>query len=180
MKFLAGLSAFLLSLPAAVPAFAQSGQLIRMHTNVGDIDVQLLPATAPNTVQNFLNYQQRGAYDGSIIHRVVKSFIVQGGGFKQDFSAIPQDAPVANEFSLSNTRGTIAMAKLGNDPNSATNQWFFNLADNGANLDNQNGGFTVFGRVANPASLAVMDKIGNLRPIALDSPVRSAPAHQYR
>ena len=172
MKRLLGLSIFL----ASLSAFAQSsGQLIRMHTNVGDIDVQLLPATAPNTVQNFLNYQQRGAYDGCIIHRIVKNFIIQGGGYKQDFSAIAQDAPVTNEFNLSNTRGTISMAKLGSDPNSATNQWFFNLADNGGNLDNQNGGFTVFGRVANPASLAVMDKIGALRPIALDPPFDQLP-----
>jgi len=166
----------------ALPACAQSsGQLIRMHTNAGDIDVQLLPATAPLTVQNFLNYMNRGAYDNSIFHRSVKNFIIQGGGFKQDFSAIPQDAAVVNEYSLSNTRGTISMAKLGSDPNSATNQWFFNLADNGANLDNQNGGFTVFGRVANPASLAVMDKIGAL-PIAsnfLASPFDAIPIFSF-
>ena len=147
----------------ACTGYAQtSGQLIRMHTNAGDIDVQLLPASAPLTVANFLNYMNRGAYDNSIFHRSGKNFIIQGGGFKNDFSAIPADAAVQNEYSLSNTRGTIAMAKLGTDPNSATNQWYFNLTNNSANLDNQNGGFTVFGRVANPDSLAVMDKIGNL------------------
>ena len=171
MKLLLSLTAFVL----ASPLFGQNGQLIRMHTNLGDIDVQLLPASAPNTVQNFLNYMGRGDYDNSIIHRVVKNFIFQGGGYKQDFSAIAQDAAVVNEFSLSNTRGTIAMAKLGTDPNSATNQWFFNLVDNGTALDSQNGGFTVFGRVANPASLAVMDKIGALHPIALDSPFDQLP-----
>ncbi len=69
------------------------------------------------------------------------------------------DPAVKNEFSLSNTRGTIAMAKLGDNPNSATNEWFFNLGDNSANLNNQNGGFTVFGRISSQAGLAVMDKL---------------------
>ena len=173
---------FFAALALACMASAQtSGQLIRMHTNAGDIDVQLLPATAPATVDNFLSYMNKGAYNNSIFHRSVKSFIIQAGGFKQDFSAIPQDAAVKNEYSLSNTRGTIAMAKLGTDPNSATNQWFFNLVDNGSNLDNQNGGFTVFGRVANPESLAVMDKIGNL-PIAsnvLASPFDAIPIFSF-
>ena len=166
----------------ACAGYAQtSGQLIRMHTNAGDIDVQLLPSSAPLTVANFLNYMNRGAYDNSIFHRSVKNFIIQGGGFKNDFSAIPADAAVQNEFMVSNSnlRGTIAMAKLGTDPNSATNQWFFNLTNNSANLDNQNGGFTVFGRVANPDSLAVMDKIGNLPTINNTSPFDQLPIFSF-
>ena len=164
MKFSSGFALALAALVFSLPLSAQTsgGQLVRMHTNAGDIDVQLLPTSAPATVANFLSYMNRGAYNNSIFHRSVTNFIIQGGGFKQDFSAISQDPAVKNEYSLSNTRGTIAMAKLGNDPNSATNQWFFNLGDNSGNLDNQNGGFTVFGRVANPASLAVMDKIASL------------------
>ena len=116
---------------------------------------------APLTVQNFLNYVNDGDYVNTIIHRSVPGFIVQGGGFTAEglaellntntnpanaIGVIPSDPPVVNEFSSerSNLRGTIAMAKLGGDPDSATNQWFFNLADNSTNLDNQNGGFTVF------------------------------------
>lgn len=145
--------------------FALSGQTVRFETNVGNINVQLLPADTPKTVANFLQYLNSGAFNGSFIHRSVPGFIFQGGGFTWSDSAgpvaIPSNAPVVNEFKISNTRGTIAMAKLGSDPNSATNQWFFNEADNSGNLDNQNGGFTVFGRVSDAASLAVMDAIAN-------------------
>ena len=125
-------------------------------------------AGAPLTVQNFLNYVEDGDYTNTIIHRSVPGFVVQGGGFTfenlQD-GQVPADAPVQNEYSpdRSNLRGTIAMAKLGNDPNSATNQWFFNLADNSANLDNQNGGFTVFGEALSEADIAVADAIADLR-----------------
>ena len=137
-------------------------------------------AGAPLTAQNFRNYANDGDYLNSIIHRSVPGFIVQGGGFTANglntalaqtpnsgaaaISVIPTDPPVLNEFnpSRSNLRGTIAMAKLGSDPNSATSQWFFNLADNAANLDNQNGGFTVFGQVLSQTDLAPLDAIANL------------------
>jgi uncharacterized protein (TIGR03437 family) len=95
----------------------------------------------------------------------VRQFVIQGGGYQWSDAngpvPITQNAPVVNEFKVSNKRGTLAMAKLGNDPNSATSQWYFNEVDNSANLDNVNGGFTVFGRVANDAGLAVMDQIAN-------------------
>ena len=129
----------------------------------------------PLTVQNFVSYVQRGKYQNTVIHRSVPGFIIQGGGFTIDGIApgtplpdtvevITSDPPVVNEFSpdRSNLRGTIAMAKLGGDPNSATNQWFFNLADNSANLDNQNGGFTVFGQVLSPADLQPLEAIATL------------------
>jgi peptidyl-prolyl cis-trans isomerase A (cyclophilin A) len=124
-------------------------------------------AGAPATVENFLNYVNDGDYVNSIIHRSVADFVVQGGGFtveNLEVEAIPTDAPVVNEFSpdRSNLRGTIATAKLGNDPDSATSQWFFNLGDNSANLDNQNGGFTVFGEVLTEADLAPIDAVANL------------------
>ena len=128
-------------------------------------------AGAPASVSNFLNYVNDGDYAGSIIHRSVPGFIIQGGGFTVNPSnpldapvEIPADPPVVNEFSAerSNTRGTLAFAKLGNDPNSATNQWFFNLADNSENLDNQNGGFTVFGEVLTESDLEPVDAIANL------------------
>lgn len=141
------------------------GQTVRFETNLGNIDVQLLPSDAPKTVANFLAYLSAKAYANSFIHRSVPGFVIQGGGYQWSDAngpvAIPQNAPVVNEFKVSNTRGTVAMAKLGNDPNSATSQWYFNEVDNSSNLDNSNGGFTVFGRVANDASLAVMDKIAN-------------------
>jgi uncharacterized protein (TIGR03437 family) len=141
-------------------------QTVRFHTTQGDIDVNLLPNVAPKTVANFLNYVNRGAYVNSLFHRSAPGFVIQGGGYQlvnHSPVAIPQDAPVVNEFNVSNTRGTLAMAKLGTDPNSATNQWFFNESDSNApNLDSQNGGFTVFGRIANAAGLAVMDKIAAL------------------
>ncbi|MGK7899109.1 MAG: peptidylprolyl isomerase [Xenococcus sp. (in: cyanobacteria)] len=131
---------------------------------------------APSTVQNFLNYVNSERYVNSIIHRSVPGFVVQGGGFTVDGLAdnqdnranavrdIPTDPPVVNEFSeqRSNLRGTIAMAKLGGDPNSATNQWFFNLADNSANLDSQNGGFTVFGEVLGQSDLDNLDGIASV------------------
>jgi uncharacterized protein (TIGR03437 family) len=161
-----------------MPGQTVTGPLVRFHTNLGDIDVTLLPDSAPKTVANFLNYINTGAYNQSIVHRLVTKFIWQGGGFQlvnHQTPAIPQNAPVVNEYHISNTRGTIAMAKLGSDPNSATNQWFFNLADNSANLNGQNGGFTVFGRVANAASLAVMDKIGALQIYNFGSPFDTLP-----
>ena len=140
-----------------------SAQTVRFETNLGNINVRLFPADAPKTVANFLQYANSGAFNGSFIHRSVANFVIQGGGYTWSDSAgpvpIPTNPPVVNEFKISNTRGTIAMAKLGSDPNSATSQWFFNESDNSGNLDNQNGGFTVFGRVADAASLAVMDTI---------------------
>jgi uncharacterized protein (TIGR03437 family) len=163
---LAGILGLFLLLPAIVPGQTSTGQIVRFKTSLGDIDVQLLPESAPKTVENFMNYVNRGAYNNSIIHRSVAGFVIQGGGYRfvnQQFSEIPSDPPVVNEYRLSNTRGTIAMAKLGDNPNSATNQWFFNLANNAGNLNNQNGGFTVFGRIVNSSGLAIMDRIAAVR-----------------
>lgn len=137
----------------------------------GVVNVLLFDQTgagAPESVANFLNYVDDGDYAGSIIHRSVPGFIVQGGGFavepESGIEEIPADPAVVNEFSAerSNTRGTIAFAKLGNDPDSATNQWFFNLGDNSANLDNQNGGFTVFGEALADEDLATIDAIASI------------------
>ncbi|MCO6411562.1 MAG: peptidylprolyl isomerase [Thiogranum sp.] len=159
------LQALLASAMLVLPAHAT---IVRLDIAIGDqagnaIYLELYDLEAPATVANFLNYIENanGArrYDGTFFHRSMPGFVVQGGGFAYDpvlgpFSAatapqIEVDDPIVNEFdaSRSNVRGTVAMAKLGGDPDSATSQWFFNLADNSANLDNQNGGFTVFGRV---------------------------------
>jgi uncharacterized protein (TIGR03437 family) len=160
-----------------------AGYTVRFHTNLGDIDVNLTPDITPLTVANFLNYLSKGAYTNSIFHRSVPGFIIQGGGYQlvnHAPAATAQGAAVRNEFKISNTRGTIAMAKLGTDPNSATNQWFFNLANNASNLDNQNGGFTVFGRVANAAGLAVMDKIAAIPVYNAGSPFDQIPLYNYK
>ena len=127
-----------------------TGQVMQFDTVRGTFNVELLAKDAPLTVANFLNYVNRGAYVNSIIHRSVPGFVIQGGGFTvsgNSVAAIPADGPVQNEFKISNTRGTLAMAKTSTGPNTATNQWFINLATNSTNLDNQNGGFTVFARV---------------------------------
>jgi uncharacterized protein (TIGR03437 family) len=165
---------------------AVNAQTVRFHTNFGDIDVALTPTAAPATVANFLSYLNKGAYTNTIFHRSVADFIIQAGGFQLQGNtavATAQAATIKNEFNVSNTRGTIAMAKVGNDPNSATNQWFFNLEDNGANLDVQNSGFTVFGKVINSAGLAVMDRISN-QPVysltAINSNVDSIPLTGYK
>ena len=152
----------------AVPTVCPASVIARMQTSLGSIDVQLYDTEAPLTVANFLSYAKSGAYAGSFIHRSMPGFIIQGGGYgwngtTNQLSYVVSNPPVLNEYSpsRSNLRGTIAMAKLGNDPNSATNQWFFNLADNSANLDNQNGGFTVFGQVLN-SGMGVVDAIAAL------------------
>ena len=154
----------------AIPAIGHA-TTVRLPTSVGAIDINLYDAAAPRTVANFLNYVNTGTYNNSFIHRSVPDFIIQGGGYvwndsTGNVSSVATNAPIANEFSASrsNRRGTIAMAKIGGDPNSATSQWFINLADNSAALDGQNGGFTVFGEVSG-ASMAVVDAIARL-PIA--------------
>jgi uncharacterized protein (TIGR03437 family) len=156
-------------------------QTVRFRTTQGDIDVTLLPGPAPRTVANFLNYVNRGAYNNSFIHRSVRGFVIQGGGYRWDGRPveIPQDPPVVNEFNVSNTRGTLAMAKLDTGPNTATNQWFFNLADNSSNLNNQNGGFTVFGRIATNAGLQVMDRIAALPVVNVGAPFDQLPVSGY-
>jgi cyclophilin family peptidyl-prolyl cis-trans isomerase len=112
--------------------------------------LELYPKMAPLTVANFLAYMSRGDFDGAIFHRSVPGFVIQGGGFRENaggYEAIPTDPPILNEPCLSNTAGTIAMARLGGQPDSATSQWFVNLDDN-LFLDATDGvGFTAFGRV---------------------------------
>jgi cyclophilin family peptidyl-prolyl cis-trans isomerase len=137
--------------------------LVRFHTDLGDIDVALLQNIAPNNVANFLGYVNPGIYDNSFIHRSPPGFVIQGGGYtfvNGQVTNLAQHAAVVNEFHLSNKRGTLAFAKLPNNPDSATNQWFFNESDsNASNLDTQDGGFTVFGRITTSTGLTTMDTI---------------------
>src|SRR5699024_10678115 len=102
-----------------------------VHTNLGDITVELFEDKAPLSTANFLQYARDGHYDGTIFHRVIDNFMVQGGGFDADFRQKPTRASIENEADngLQNTRGTLAMART-NDPHSATSQFFINVADN--------------------------------------------------
>ncbi|MEO8615566.1 MAG: peptidylprolyl isomerase [Luteolibacter sp.] len=147
-----------------------SESAVRVTTNLGVMDFILYNTATPQTVANFLGYvnnaSSSGNYNGAVFHRSVPGFIVQGGAFKtqsapNNFSVTTTTASPVNEPGISNLRGTVAMAKIGTNPNSATDQFFVNLADNSSNLDNQNGGFTAFARVAGDG-MAVADAIAGL------------------
>lgn len=170
--FLALAAGLLLSLPV------QAGTLVRIGTSVGDFTIELLDESAPVTVQNFLNYVRRGAYNQTYFHRVEQEFVVQGGAYRfQSFVGpvdVPTDPPIVNEFGASNVRGTVAMAKVDGDPNSATNQWFVNTRDNATALDGQNGGFTVFGTVLGDG-MNVIETINALPAVTLGAKASRAP-----
>ncbi|MBL4572435.1 MAG: peptidylprolyl isomerase [Gammaproteobacteria bacterium] len=165
------------SILAYVPT-TLAGTIVRISTGIGDYSIELFDDSAPDTVQNFLNYVNRNDYNGTYIHRAVDGFVVQGGGFRfrlfEGPIDVPSDPPVKNEFGASNTRGTVAMAKLDGDPDSATNQWFVNVADNSASLDTNNGGFTVFGVVLGDGMITV-DEIDALPIVALGAKAPNAP-----
>ena len=154
--------------------------LVRLDTAKGPIDINLYDAETPKTVANFLSYVRSGAYHSSFFHRLVGGFVLQGGGytFGPPLATIVKQAAVQNEFSAtrSNLRGTVAMAKVGSNPNSATSEWFVNLANNAANLDNQNGGFTVFGKLT-AQSMAVVDAITALQVVNAGSPFDTLPVY---
>ena len=145
---------------AGSSALAADPVKVLMKTSMGDIRLELYPDQAPVTVQNFVEYASEGFYDGTIFHRVISHFMIQGGGFTPDMHKKPTREPITNEAKngLSNRRGTIAMARLP-QPNSATAQFFINVQNN-MNLDyknDQNPGYAVFGRVTD--GLDVVDDI---------------------
>lgn len=144
-------------------SFASHASVVEIQTSQGTVKIDLFDQQTPKTVANFLSYIEQGSYNQTVIHRSIDDFVMQGGGFTytDDFEAIETQEPVMNEPILSNVKGTVAMAKIGSDPDSATSQWFFNLKDNSANLDVQNGGFTVFGQV-DDESFAVLEDITSL------------------
>ena len=168
---------FVVFLVACLPLSSNAGTIVRVSTTIGDFSIELLDDIAPITVQNFLNYVNRNDYNGTYFHRVVDNFVAQGGAYRfQEFVGpidVATDPPIVNEFSVSNTRGTVAMAKLEGDPNSATNQWYVNIADN-TNLDTLNGGFTVFGNVLGDG-MDLVDEIDNLPFINLGVKASEAP-----
>lgn len=147
----------------AFSCFTSQATIVEMQTSHGVIELNLFDQQAPNTVANFLSYIEDDAYNQTVIHRSVSDFIIQGGGFTFTDELVPiaTKPAVVNEPVLSNVKGTIAMAKLANDENSATSQWFFNMVDNSEALDTQNGGFTVFGQIT-AQSQATLDNIAGL------------------
>ncbi|UJP01770.1 MAG: peptidylprolyl isomerase [Nitrosomonas sp.] len=154
-------------------------------SSMGQFCIELFESQTPITTANFLNYIQNDAYTNGIFHRSIPGFVIQGGGFKvvdgasgESLVAVNTFSPITNEFKISNTRGTVAMAKLGGNPNSATSQWFVNLADNSANLDHQNGGFTVFGRVIFDG-MTVFDAIAKLPVKNLGGSLTNAPLKDF-
>ena len=174
-------AAVLFAFAIAFPGYAHA-TIVRIETAQGNFDINLYDNATPATVANFLAYVQNGDYTDSVFHRSVGGFIVQGGGFRTDvnanLSAIAANPAVVNEPVFSNVRGTIAMAKLGGNANSATNQWFINLGNNAANLDFQNGGFTVFGEViAN--GMDSVDAIAALPRFAFAAPFGELPLQNY-
>jgi cyclophilin family peptidyl-prolyl cis-trans isomerase len=159
-------------------AAADAPPRVRMQTSLGDIVLELNPAKAPKTVKNFLTYVKAGFYDGTIFHRVIDGFMIQGGGFTADYRRKPTRAPVLNEADngLKNLAGTIAMART-SDPHSATAQFFINVKNN-AFLDHsaptpRGWGYCVFGKVV--SGMDTVDKIrrtptGRGGPFAKDVP----------
>lgn len=174
--------------------FCANATVVEIQTSLGNIQVNLFDETTPQTVENFLSYVNSGAYADSVIHRVgvTQRFVVQGGGFiytgpieaVNGFSldSIPTGSAVINDPVLSNLRGTIAMAKLGGQPDSATSQWYINLSDNNVpSLDpniNGSGGYTVFGQVIGDA-MQVADEIDDQIRINLGGAFEDLPIRNY-
>lgn len=156
--------------------------VVKVETNLGDFEINLYDDTTPKTVENFLSYVNSGAYEQVAIHRLVKGFVMQAGGYYlgEDnlLTAVETDPAVINEPVYSNVRGTIAMAKIGGDANSATSQWFINLSNNSSNLDAQNGGFTVFGQVTG-TGMEIVDAIATQPVYNLGGAFSAAPVKNY-
>lgn len=160
------ISVLLLSSLVLIPVEVFAAITVRVQTSLGNFDIELYDEAAPLTVANFMNYVDRAAFDNSFIHRSKPGFIVQGGGYyidNQSVLKVPVDSPVVNEFSFdrSNLRGSVAMAKVAGNPDSATSGWFVNLGNNTANLDSQNDGFTVFGQIS-IAGMMIVDAVAAL------------------
>ncbi|ANF87573.1 peptidyl-prolyl cis-trans isomerase [Pseudomonas antarctica] len=157
IAFFAGSVLFAANLMAAEPAKAQH---VLITTTNGDIEIELDPVKAPISTKNFLAYVDSGFYTNTIFHRVIPGFMVQGGGFTAQMSQKETKAPIKNEASngLHNVRGTLSMART-NDPNSATSQFFINVADNAFLDPGRDAGYAVFAKVVK--GMDVVDVIVN-------------------
>lgn len=177
MKLNRRLAAFSVAAAVSLASFAAAAQgpapRVDIKTNLGDIVVEVYPDKAPKTVENFLAYVKAKHYDGTIFHRVINNFMIQGGGYDQNFNPRPTRPPVQHEGATilqnggpKNAVGTIAMART-NDPNSATDQFFINVKDN-AFLDPtpSSPGYVAFGKV-----VSGMDVVNKIKAV----PTGSAP-----
>jgi len=168
MKTLPGLILILLLMTSNTLAAEQKQQHPRViiKTTKGDIILELYPEKAPLTVKNFLGYVQDGFFNGTVFHRVIDGFMIQGGGFTRDMEQKPTHKPIENEADngLKNNRGTIAMART-QDPHSATSQFFINTVDNSflnhKSKDIRGWGYAVFGKVIE--GLDVVDSISKVK-----------------
>ena len=158
--------------------------IVQFDSNQGKINIELFSAAAPVTVSNFMNYVNGGDYENHIVHRSDPGFVIQGGlvevsGTDTNFmlTPVPTDPPITNEFNQSNLRGTLAMARVAGQTNSATSQWFINLSDN-TGLDTVDGGFTVFGRAIG-GSMDVVDAIADLNRCACGAPFGELPLTDF-
>ncbi len=160
-----------LSLLLCAPVYAADPR-VEIKTSLGTMIVELNPAKAPKSVENFLSYTKDGFYNGTIFHRVIDNFMVQGGGFTPDMNQKPTRAPIENEANngLKNVVGSIAMART-NAPHSATAQFFINTKDNSfLDYPSRDGwGYAVFGKVVD--GLPVLEKIGKVKTATMDVPV---------
>ncbi len=160
MKWLIGVLIYMLT--TSTYSAEVKPTLVSMKTNFGTIIIELNPAKAPKTVANFIRYAREGFYDGTIFHRVIDDFMIQGGGFTQKYQQKETHEPINNEANndLKNVRGTIAMART-NDPHSATAQFFINVKDNHfldyTSSTPRGWGYTVFGKVIE--GMEIVDKI---------------------
>ena len=148
---------------------------VELKTNLGKITLELMPEQAPVSVENFLSYAQSGFYKGAIFHRVLKGFLIQGGGYTTNFEAKPTRPPIINEANngLKNTRGSVAMARLP-DPNSATSQFFINTAENGfLDYSSTQEGYAVFGQVTE--GIDIVDKIQAVATKEVDNIGKNVP-----
>ncbi|MBO1518454.1 peptidylprolyl isomerase [Oceanisphaera pacifica] len=146
-RFLGLTSGFIMAISLMAP-HAIAGTKVELITNMGTLKVELNDQAAPATVANFLRYVDDGSYNGSIFHRLIPEFVVQGGGFDTEYKKLPTYSSVVNESNngLKNQRGTLAMART-QDPNSATRQFYINLNNNQSLNAGRNAGYTVFGKV---------------------------------
>ncbi|BAP54678.1 peptidyl-prolyl cis-trans isomerase B [Thioploca ingrica] len=160
MKWLIGVLLYMLT--TSTYSAEVKSPLVSMKTNFGTIIIELNQTKAPKTVANFLRYTREGFYDGTIFHRVIDDFMIQGGGFTQKYQQKETHEPINNEADngLKNVRGTIAMART-NDPHSATAQFFINVKDNHfldyTSSTPRGWGYTVFGKVIE--GMEIVDKI---------------------
>jgi len=160
----------------AQPVHAAGDPVVILKTSMGEIDIQLDPTHAPISTENFLKYVNEKFYDGTIFHRIIPGFVVQGGGFTADMTQKQTRPPIKNEATngLHNLRGTISMART-NDPDSATSQFFLNLVNNSDKLDPDAapGGYAVFGKITK--GLDVLDKMATVQTTSV-GPFQDVPA----